>query len=89
MKLNEVINCDCLSNIFELIQNNKKRELAILFKKLSFPTIEDDKFISFMGCKFNLVLLIHPEAKSNEIISGFDTLNKYIPLDTYIFSNCA
>ena len=83
MKINEVINCDCLSNIFEIIQNNNKRELDIFLKKISFPKIEDEKFISFIDCKFNIVLLIYPEAKSNEIISGFDILNKYIPIDIY------
>ena len=71
----EIINCDCLSDIYELIQNNNIVELRDLLKKLSFPKIEDDHYLSFMGCKFNVILLIHPEAKPNEIISGFNTLN--------------
>jgi hypothetical protein len=83
MNINEVVNCDDLSNIFELIRNNHKKELGILLRKLSLPKMEDDNYISFMGCKFNVVLLIHCEAKPNEIISGFNILRKYIEIENY------
>ena len=79
---NEIINCDCLSDIYELIQNNNIIELRTLLKELSLPKIEDDNYISFMGCKFNVMLLIYPESKPNEIISGFHILNQYLPIET-------
>jgi hypothetical protein len=69
------MNHEKLDHILEKIQNNANNEnqeqLKNLFINISIPNYEDERYISFLGWKFDIQSTIYYNARPNEVKLGY------------------
>ena len=88
-KFEDIIDKSPLAELIRLISEDKSNEYIVLLTTFQRPKVEDEKFVSLGGWRFNAEGMTYEAATPNNILGGWDILLKNnIPLNLYTNALC-